>query len=279
MFLKKVHQSCAVRMPQIQVTLTPAESKRLIAKAVAALPEVKRALRGGTIVIGLGTTNACVAEELSGRKIDHGRFAAGVILPKGTCIVPAEKRLSEVIIRGGKVIDAKMDDVLNDLTSKDVFIKGANALDAGGTAGVFLGSRKGGTIGRALGAITSRGVNLIIPVGLEKFIPGSVHGVSRLAGIHSFDYATGFPVGVMPVSGKVVTELEAVKILTGAEAMVMGKGGVSGAGGSVTLLIRGARAQLRATKIIVKKVKGEPEMVIETDCKACKAQDCYYAKT
>ena len=58
-------------MPQIQVTLTPAESKRLIAMGVAALPEVKRALREGIVIVAVGTTNARVAEELLGRKIDR----------------------------------------------------------------------------------------------------------------------------------------------------------------------------------------------------------------
>ena len=57
----------------------PAAAKRLIAKGVAAHPIVERALREGTIVITLGTTNACVAEELTGEPIDRGAFAAGVI--------------------------------------------------------------------------------------------------------------------------------------------------------------------------------------------------------
>jgi len=35
-------------MSQIQITLTPSESKRFIAKAVAALPEVRGARRKGT---------------------------------------------------------------------------------------------------------------------------------------------------------------------------------------------------------------------------------------
>ena len=89
-------------MPQIQVTLTPAESKRLIAMGVAALPEVRKALRGGIVIVALGTTNVRVAEELLGRKIDRERFAAGVILPKGTCGVPVEKRLHEIVIHRGK---------------------------------------------------------------------------------------------------------------------------------------------------------------------------------
>jgi hypothetical protein len=266
-------------MPRIQVTLTPAESKRLIGKGVAALPEVKKAFREGIIIIGVGTTNACVAEELLGQKIDRERFAAGVILPKGTCCVPAEKRLHEIVIRRGKVIDVRMDDVLEDLTQNDVFIKGANAIDASGMAGIFMSSQNGGTIGKVLGTVMPRGVNLIIPVGMEKFIPGSIQNNSRLAGIFRFDYATGCPVGIMPVAGKVFTELNAIQILTGAEALVIGKGGVSGAGGSVTFLVRGSPAQLRVVRKLVKSVKGEPETKIETDCKTCKDPVCWYLKS
>ena len=265
-------------MSQIQITLTPAESKRLIAKAVAVLPEVRKAFRKGTIVIGLGTTNARVAEELLGRKIKRERFVAGVVLPKGTCVVPSEQRRSEIVIRRGKPIEAKLDDVIPQLTTDDVFIKGANALDADGTAGVFLTSRQGGTVGRALGTVVARGVNLIIPVGLEKYIPGSIHEASKVVGIFRASYATGCPVGIMPVSGKVVTECEALKILTGAEAVALGAGGISGAGGSITLLIRGTPQQLKRVKNLVKGIKGEPSTKVETNCRTCQQPDCWYRR-
>jgi len=243
-------------MPQIQVTFTPAESKRLIGIAVARLPEVQRAMREGTVVIGVGTTNACVAEELLGQKIDRERFVAGMVLPDGTYVLPAEKRLKEMVIRGGKVLDARLDEVLPELTSRDVFIKGANAIDASGTAGIFIAGQQGGTIGRSIGTLRLRGVNLIIPVGLEKFVPGSIKDVSKLAGTDKVDFSTGTPVGIMPVHGEVITELEAIYILTGAEAMVMGRGGVSGAEGAVTLLIMGDRAQLRKVRRLVASIKG-----------------------
>lgn len=250
---------------QIQITLTPAESKRLIAKAVVKLKEVRKAFKKGIIIIGVGTTNACVAEELLGRKIERERFVAGVVLPKGTYVVPAEKRLKEIIIREGKVISAKMSDVLSELTSSDVFIKGANALDAAGTAGIFMAGHRGGTIGRALGTIMSRGVNLIIPVGLEKFIQGSIKDIAPLAGMDKFAFSTGVPVGIMPVHGKVVTELEAIQILSGAEAMIIGKGGVSGAEGAVTLLVRGKTQQLRKIRQLMEAIKGERGSVIRAD--------------
>ena len=63
------------------VVLTSSESKRLVAKGVAALPEVRQALQEGFVIIGRGTTNAFVAEELTGGKIENkGHYAAGFIV-------------------------------------------------------------------------------------------------------------------------------------------------------------------------------------------------------
>ena len=43
------------------------------------------------------------------------------------------------------------------LKAEDVFIKGANALDSSGQAGIFLGAPAGGTLGRVLGQIMRQG--------------------------------------------------------------------------------------------------------------------------
>jgi hypothetical protein len=264
---------------QVQITLTPAESKRLIAKAVALLPEVRRALRSGVVVVGLGTTNAHVAEELLGKKIDRRRFVAGLVLPKGACTLPVEKRLKELVLVRGKPRDVTLDEVLEQLSPGDVVIKGANALDPKGTAGIFLGSRRGGTIGRVLGHLKARGVNLILPIGMEKLVPGPLEEVSKLAGIFRFDDATGCPVGLMPVHGKVVTELEAVRILAGANALVMGAGGVSGAEGSVILLVSGTSQQVRKLMDVLKEIKGTKDPEIETSCENCNHPDCFYSSS
>ena len=50
----------------VEVTLTPSESKRLIARGVKALPSVQHALKNNTIILAGGTTNAFIAEELLG---------------------------------------------------------------------------------------------------------------------------------------------------------------------------------------------------------------------
>jgi hypothetical protein len=47
-----------------QFVVTPSAGKRLIAKAIAQHPDVKGALKQGTVVIIAGTTNGYVAEEI-----------------------------------------------------------------------------------------------------------------------------------------------------------------------------------------------------------------------
>ena len=46
------------------VVLNPSESRRLLAKATVATPEVQNAWKNGIIIIGRGITNAYVTEEL-----------------------------------------------------------------------------------------------------------------------------------------------------------------------------------------------------------------------
>ena len=83
-------------------SLTPTESKRLIAKAVAVLPEVKRALEQSIIVIGRGTTNAFVAEEVTGDKLEPKcDYAAGIIVDGELAAIPAGTRLKPIVLRQG----------------------------------------------------------------------------------------------------------------------------------------------------------------------------------
>ena len=67
-----------------QVVLTVSESKRLIAKGVAIMPEVRKATKEGMVVVATGTTNSYVLEELWGKKIDKRRYKIGITAPKMT---------------------------------------------------------------------------------------------------------------------------------------------------------------------------------------------------
>lgn len=260
---------------KVVITLTPSESKRLIAKGVKNLEEVQRALKQGIVIIALGTTNSYVAEEIlkdvpgEVDKIDKQRYAAGVITDRGTCIVPKEERVKEVILKNGKISDESIEEAIENLSASDVFIKGANALDATGTAGVLMANRAGGTIGSALGTVMARGVHFIIPVGIEKTIPYSIVDAAKRVGVGKCYKSAGWPVGLMPVHGKVITEIEALRILGAEDAFPIGAGGVDGGEGSVVICVEGRSVEkLDELMTLVTKIKGEaPVKVVSTDCK------------
>lgn len=242
-------------MKQIQITLTPGESKRIIAMGVKKLPVIQQALKNGIILVTLGTTNAYVAQELTGRKIDHSRYAAGYV-DGTTTVVPQDKRLPMIALKKGEEVGA--DTIINEMTSQDVVIKGANALDPQGTAGVMLANPVGGTTGSLLGTIVAKGINLVIPVGIEKSIPYPVTEISRRIGIQRCTKATGLPVGMMPLFGTVVTEVEALKLLGAGDVFPIGAGGIDGGEGSVTLCVTGDRAdEIFELVQKVKEKKGE----------------------
>ncbi len=242
-------------MKQIQITLTPAESKRIIAMGVKKLPVIQQALKKGIILITLGSTNAYVAEELTGKRIDHARYGAGYV-DGTTTVVPMDKRLPTIALRDGK--EVKDDGIIKDMGAQDVAIKGANALDPQGIAGVMMANPQGGTTGSLIGAIMARGINLVIPVGLEKSIPYSVVEVSRRTGIQRCSKATGLPVGMMPLCGTVITEVSALTLLGAEDVFPIGAGGINGGEGSVTLCVIGEKAdEIFELVQQVKQKKGE----------------------
>lgn len=253
-----------------QITLTPAESKRLIAKALLKHEKIKKALSSGVIVINLGSTNAFVAEELMKKEFEKERFIAGMIDGKGTCVVPRKERINSIVLRKGGISEENAEEVTKTMGPQDVFIKGANALDGSGNAGVMLASETGGTIGHVLGTLKARGVPIIIPVGLEKLIPDSIDRISTVAGIHQVDLSTGVPVGVMPLAGEVIAEKEAFELLGDVKVHVIGAGGIGGGEGSYTFLIEGSEKEVKHIFNIVQKIKGEEVIrALRGSCVSC----------
>ena len=70
------------KIVQAQAILTVSESKRLIAKAVKEMPIVKNALTNGMVIIVKGTTNAYVAEEITGKKSKRQPLCGGESNPQ-----------------------------------------------------------------------------------------------------------------------------------------------------------------------------------------------------
>jgi hypothetical protein len=261
-----------------QITLTVAESKRLIAKAVKEHPLVRHAMKKGTVAVALGSTNAYVLEELLGKPVEKERYVAGLVDQIGACVVPGERRLETVFFEKGKAKRGDLSEVVTRMNHRDVFIKGANALDIYGIAGVMMASLTGGTIAQVLGVIKARGINFLIPVGLEKLIPDSVDEVSMAAGIYGVDYSSGIPVGLMPVSGEVITEIEAFKILSGADALSLGAGSL-GEPGARTFLLVGDDDEVEKAIAVFEEVKGEKGVgSLRGNCTGCSYTHCPRSK-
>ncbi len=121
----------------------------------------------------------------------------------------------------------------------------------------MVSSPDGGTIGRAWGTLAAKGVNLILPVGLEKLIP-SVEAAARVCGQGRFNYATGSSCGLVPITnGLVFTELEALELLFGVEAIQVAAGGQGSCQGAVVVAIHGAGENVEAAfNFVERELKG-----------------------
>lgn len=254
------------------VVLEPQESKRLIGKAVAKLPAVEQAYKSGRLIIAGGTTNAYVAEELTGQKLNKASYTAGVITDGCLCVTAQNQRIAPFIFENGQASSRSLGQVLADFTPEDCFIKGANALDLDGTIGILASHPQGGTIGAAWSTVIARGSHFIVPVGLEKLIP-SVPEAAKVTGQLAWERSWGAPVSLYPVLGAtVITECEAFQILSGVQATIIAAGGTGGSEGSVVLALEG---ELAAAWRLVEEIKGEePIPSLRQSCQECQAKKC-----
>ncbi len=251
---------------------TPSESKRFIAKAVVKLPEVKKALSDGEIVVGHGSTNVYVTEELLGECPKREQFLSGLVVNGSLCVTQAEEKPPMIMIRKGKLIlpELTMEDTLRNFGADGVFIKGANAVDPEGNVGVLVAHSSAGTIGYAYGILSARGCHLIVPIGLEKLIP-SVSQAAKLVGQETFYYSQGIRIGMVPImNAKVITETQAFEILFNLSAHLVGAGGVNGSEGSVIIVAEGEKEDLDGAIQLIESIKGEsPLRVLKSLCINC----------
>jgi hypothetical protein len=280
-----------------QVTLTPTESKKLIAKAITAMDLLKKARKHGMVVIHPSSTTLFLLEELTGNR-PEGVWVCGVVLPKGMCIsrelqesqfhgrLAKEQRsdlgqfpFSWVLENGEYRTSLPLASVLDRMGRGDVYIKGANAIDPDGKVGVLYASEGAGTIGKVIAASRRKGFAILLPIGLEKVIPTPIAQAAKAASRKRTDAAMGIPVGVIPVPGKAVTEVEAIDLLSGARAVAVAAGGLGGAEGSVTLVIQGPEGKVNRALQVAREVKGAalPE-VLPTDCASCCYPTCHFRK-
>jgi len=246
-----------------QVTLTPAEGKRLIAKAVSCMESVQKAYREGTLIIATSTTTGYVAEELMGEEINKGMFTAGVVTKEGASITEADGRYKHHVFHKGELkmcTTPELVPYLARMGPDDVMIKGANAIDPFGSAGILMAGSGGGTIGTAWGHLTRNGAQLIITAGLEKLVPGPLDSISPMMGTEVIDKAMGWKCGMMVVQGQIITEMEAMKLLFDVDVIPVAGGGIDGAEGCKIFLLEGPADNVELAYEVLSGIKGEPNL-------------------
>ena len=275
-----------------EIVLTPPESKVLIAKAIAQLQTVKNAVENGLVVTHPSSTATAIVEEITGQP-PGGIWLAGAVRPKGLCvgyarqveakngstpsgIEPRKNTSTWVIEKGVLKKGLELGEVMQRMTPEDVYVKGCNAVDPSGNAGVLFGKRGGGTIGFVLATRKKKDFHLILAAGLEKSIPVPIAEAARAIPFSRVGWSMGLTAGLIPVGGNTITEVKAIEILYGLRATPIAAGGLGGAGGCVVLSIQGEERSVRKALVnILDEIKGRKgPSVLDVDCLDCPWEEC-----
>lgn len=279
-----------------QVTLIPTESKKLIAKAVSRMDVVQNAFEKGIIALHPSTSTVFIVEELLGKAPETEHWLCGIVAKKGTCrsaaltdwrakedsrvhvSAPGGFPYTTMIEKGEQKMGLLLGDILDQMGPEDVYIKGVNVVDVNNNVGVLIGnSVERGTIGLVMAKSKRKGFKVVFPVGLEKLTPIPVRQAAEEAALRNFlDYSMGLPCAMVACEGLVVTEPTAVEILAGATAIPLAIGGLAGAEGAITMIIKGDDDQVTKAIQFIEEVKGAqfPKEVRVADCKDCNNELC-----
>ena len=93
-------------------------------------------------------------------------------------------------------------------------------------------------------------------MGLEKEVAFDIEEVARYIGESGDGEAK--VTSLFPIRGIIFTEIEALRTLSGVEAVQAGAGGIAGAEGGVWLLLQGTEQQVKQALEVVEAVQGEP---------------------
>ncbi|MCC6146540.1 MAG: hypothetical protein IT308_03120 [Anaerolineaceae bacterium] len=250
------------------VTLTSEESKRLIAKGIAALPVVQKAKERGIIGLCVCSSAKYVAEELLGEPLPaFAPYICGFINRQGAFAVADDKAGKQLALVRGEAVwlnwpEENLARYVRTMNFHDVIIKSGNILDTNRKAGTLVGLSNGGEYGKYLPYILARGITLIVPMTLNKSVPYLLEEIMPEMGITKISpqRAQGEPCGMLPLPGLVVTECDALATLADVRALPAAMGGVGEGLGTVTLLLIGQERNIEKAWTLVESIKGEPHL-------------------
>ncbi len=247
-------------MKKLQFNLTVEEGKNLISRSVVSHPAFKKALVQGKILFKGGTTVSKISEII----IDEPLRISGRITTRGTTGGQGLSQAPHTVLLENKQwtnIDGQLLEISRKLGPQDLVICGANALDCEGHAALMAGSPGGGNVGSAISAWYTEGVRCLVTAGIEKLIPGNLQKIANKTGRKQVDLAWGMAVGLILLPGKVINEIEAVKILADVDCYSLGAGGLGQAQGGVVLEVVGTDKEIKVVREIVEDVKDDENTV------------------
>ena len=266
------------------VTLSPGESKRLIAIAIAQSEVVKRAKKEG--IIGLARCTSCgfVAEELLGRPLKSlGAYCSGFVVARGACAMQNEYQEKLLVLNKGEetwldYTEGNVSKYIDRMDCNDVIVKSGSVMDPAGDVGCLVAAPDAGEIGAYLPHILARGITFIVPMTLNKTVAFPLSRIMSSLGISNLDEerCQGLLCGMMPMPGTVVTEIDAIRQLTGAEALPIAVNGIGSGAGAVVLLIEGSKNQVDEAWEITQAIKKKGEPSLQDPPSPC--DDCYLLK-
>ncbi len=246
------------RVQQATVVLNPAESKRFLAQTVANLPEVRHAYASARISVSTCSSSAFVLEELTGEKIAPHCYCIGMVADGMLTTSAKDDREAARFFVKGERVEQDAWSFLDTFEPGDVVIKGANAVDPHGNAGVLASNSQAGTVGALISLLGVRGLPIIMPIGLEKLIPCVIEA-SNGWGQRTLSRSMGEKVWLFPVTaGLVITEIQALGLAAGVKVRHVASGGIGGSEGAVVLLLEGYEENIDKAWGLLEAAKGEP---------------------
>ena len=250
-------------MKKVQITLTVEESKELIAANILLHQKFQTAQASGTLVLKGGTTVSRISEKVTGIPLR----ICGRITERGTVSSHLNPDAPHTLLcHKGSVesIDANIVKRIQALESPALIVCSANAFDNFGHVVLMAGSQGGGSVGQSMSDWNREGVEILIPVGLEKLVPGNLEDGMKAATREGVAFSNGMAVELMPLQGELFTEIEAFQQIGQVEVHLIGSGGLYGAKGSKTFLIQGEDdvvdriiEQVKAIKSLPKRESGD----------------------
>jgi hypothetical protein len=167
-------------------------------------------------------------------------------------------------------VDELLEQTIENLAADDIGIVGANAIDVHGNSALMYGAALGAKPGRIISGLMAEIKNIIIAAGLEKLIPGSITDVIPQVGRKNVDLSMGMAVGLTPISGRIITEKDAIPLLADVDCTAIGRGGIFGAEGATTMIIEGDKAEVKKIFRIISSIKRAEVSGLQESLPECK---------